>query len=180
MTINSPVLGRIKVLDRPFASPGKCAICGTVSRPVIDFNFNLDWYGAVYFCVECMADVGRVIGLVPLEEMRALVQENLNTVISYCHANNLVVISKEQYDNARSIVSALTSSLNDFNNIFPIPVENINEPEISVSGDNSTINTEPGHNDRFDSTTAIESISDAGDERPSSFSSSAIDSLTFD
>ncbi len=180
MTISSPVLGRIQLLDRPFASPGKCAVCGSVTRPVIDFNFNLDWYGAVYFCVECMADAGRVIGLVPIEEMSALVQENLSTVISYCSANNLVVIPKEQYDAARSIVSALTSSFNDFSSIFPVPMERISESENATSGDNSAVNAESDHDNRADSTTALESISDAGDERPASFSSSAVDSLTFD
>jgi hypothetical protein len=34
------------------ASPGKCAVCGAVDRPVIDFGMDLDYYGAVLFCVD--------------------------------------------------------------------------------------------------------------------------------
>ena len=48
--------GRFKMLERPVALPGKCACCGAVNKPVLDFNFDLDFYGAVYLCVECLGE----------------------------------------------------------------------------------------------------------------------------
>lgn len=51
------VRSRFKLLDRPYAHPGKCAVCGAVNRPVVDFDLELDEYGAVYFCVTCLTQV---------------------------------------------------------------------------------------------------------------------------
>lgn len=76
----SQINGRFKVLERPFALPGKCAICGAVDKPVIDFGFDLDFYGVVYFCIECVQDAALITGMVPgnkLETAR-LVQRDLN------------------------------------------------------------------------------------------------------
>lgn len=59
----SVVNGRFKYLDKPAAAPGKCAVCGAVDRPVIDFGFDVDYYGAVYICVECMKAANTVVDL---------------------------------------------------------------------------------------------------------------------
>ncbi len=48
--------GRFKMLERPASLPGKCACCGAVNKPVLDFNFDLDFYGAVYLCVDCLGE----------------------------------------------------------------------------------------------------------------------------
>lgn len=48
--------GRFKFLERPAALPGKCACCGAVDKPVLDFGMDLDFYGAVYLCVECLGE----------------------------------------------------------------------------------------------------------------------------
>lgn len=50
----SVINGRFQYSEKPLASPGKCAVCGAVDRPVIDFGFDVDYYGAVYFCVDCL------------------------------------------------------------------------------------------------------------------------------
>lgn len=50
----SVINGRFKYSEKPLASPGKCAVCGAVDRPVIDFGMDLDYYGAVLFCVDCL------------------------------------------------------------------------------------------------------------------------------
>lgn len=50
---------RIQVLDFPKAAPGKCVICGfaggvgTDGRKFIDFQFDLDFFGAIIFCEHC-------------------------------------------------------------------------------------------------------------------------------
>lgn len=59
----SVVNGRFKYLDKPVTLPGKCAVCGAVNKPVIDFGLDLDYYGTVVICVECMHNAMQVVGL---------------------------------------------------------------------------------------------------------------------
>lgn len=52
------MLGRVQVVDAPPAAPGKCVICGTTSGPMIDIGMDMEFYGAIYFCVEnCMVEL---------------------------------------------------------------------------------------------------------------------------
>jgi hypothetical protein len=76
----SQINGRFQILERPSALPGKCAVCGAVDKPVIDFGFDLDYYGAVYFCVECIIEAASLLGMVKGEllETAQLVQQNHN------------------------------------------------------------------------------------------------------
>lgn len=60
----SQLNGRFKLLDRPMALPAKCAVCGAVDRPVIDFGLDVEWYGVVYFCTECFTAAAQILGLV--------------------------------------------------------------------------------------------------------------------
>lgn len=50
----SMINGRFKYLERPAALPGKCAVCGRVDVPVLDFGLDVDYFGAVYICVDDM------------------------------------------------------------------------------------------------------------------------------
>lgn len=59
----SVINGRFKYSEKPLASPGKCAVCGAVDRPVIDFGFDLDYYGAVFFCVDCLRGAVQIADL---------------------------------------------------------------------------------------------------------------------
>lgn len=74
----SQINGRFKLLEKPAALPGKCAVCGAVDRPVIDFGMDLDVYGAVYICVDDMTAAAQILGMVDGDKLtRAeLVQRN--------------------------------------------------------------------------------------------------------
>jgi hypothetical protein len=74
----SQINGRFKLLDRPAALPGKCAVCGAVDKPVVDIGLDLEFYGVVYFCVECMTAAAQVLGMVDgaLLTRAELVQRN--------------------------------------------------------------------------------------------------------
>lgn len=48
----SIINGRFKYLERPAALPGKCAVCGRVDVPVLDFGLDVDYFGAVVICVD--------------------------------------------------------------------------------------------------------------------------------
>jgi hypothetical protein len=61
--------GRFQIVDRPLALPGKCAVCGAVDRPVVDFGFDLDDYGVVYICVDDFKAGARLLGLVDVSQL---------------------------------------------------------------------------------------------------------------
>lgn len=60
----SVINGRFQFLDRPSVLPGKCAVCGSVERPVVDFGMQLDFYGAVLLCVDCIKEAASLIAKV--------------------------------------------------------------------------------------------------------------------
>lgn len=71
---------RVTIMNYPVALPGKCTICGYGGgdgrRRFIDFGLSLDFFGAVNFCTDCMAEISRKIGFIPKEEFDMLRLEN--------------------------------------------------------------------------------------------------------
>jgi hypothetical protein len=177
---HSPVLERFQLLDKPAAAPGKCAVCGSVSKPVIDFNFNLDWYGAVYFCVECMQSAARAIGLVSIEEYTTLAQENADVIIKFCEENSFVIVTREQYEQYKSFIGFLATSVSAIANSFPVPVETIDEPQRADRAAKSTVEPESVKGDPTDSGAIVESFSDAGNERSVSLSDGPTSNFIFE
>jgi hypothetical protein len=80
MNARNPAVDRIQILERPMALPAKCIVCGGVDRPVLDFQFDIEYYGAVYFCVECLTDVVSKIGYAPVAEVEARELEARNVI----------------------------------------------------------------------------------------------------
>lgn len=68
-SLESVINGRFKLLERPVALPGKCACCGAVDRPVVDFGFDLDFYGVVYLCTTCLGEASEVAGSTNVEAL---------------------------------------------------------------------------------------------------------------
>lgn len=60
---------RFQVLPVPQVSPGKCACCGSVNRPVVDFGFDVDYYGTVYLCKNCVCEAATRFDMVPFSEL---------------------------------------------------------------------------------------------------------------
>lgn len=78
MTTELSPQSRIKVLDIPVAAPGTCILCGTAGiddRKFVDFGKTVDWIGVIYFCTECISEVARAVGWVPVAEFDKLLQE---------------------------------------------------------------------------------------------------------
>jgi nicotinamidase-related amidase len=59
-------MSKYRILDVPDMQPGKCANCGASKndgRKYIDFGLQVDWYGVVHLCGECVKDIARTMGL---------------------------------------------------------------------------------------------------------------------
>lgn len=72
------VQSRIKQINAPLANPGVCIVCGssrTDDRNYIDFGKQLEWFGAVYFCTECISETLDVMDFVKSSTMESTVTE---------------------------------------------------------------------------------------------------------
>lgn len=67
---------RVQLLDTPVAAPGVCALCGSANKRVVDFGKQLDWYGAVYFCEDCIREIAEAIGFIPVDPLTKLNNEH--------------------------------------------------------------------------------------------------------
>jgi hypothetical protein len=59
-------MSKYRILAVPDFKPAKCANCGSTKndgRNYIDFGLEVDWYGIVYICGECLKDIAREMGL---------------------------------------------------------------------------------------------------------------------
>lgn len=162
MTVVAPINSRFKITERPFAAPGKCAVCGAVDRPVVDFGLNIEWYGRVYFCTECLTEVAQIIQMVPLEMLHAVDKGSRQSITSYLNNHNLKVITDEQYVSILGLVSSLSdvaSSIRDSSS-DEAPVDDA-ENAPTESGTKSADADQPNRTNEQDDR-------DSGSEGPSS------------
>lgn len=74
---------KIQLLQQNLMQPAKCCICHFGSdglRKFIDFQLQIDRYGAVYICEFCCANVGQAVDMVPsqdFERVSVLLQETI-------------------------------------------------------------------------------------------------------
>jgi hypothetical protein len=93
--------GKVQIVKNTNALPAKCVICAKPvdgSRLFIDFGFDIDFYGQVLFCVDCLAPVAQACGYVPYEQFRTLAEtlaisldREKELQAKYDHANDLLI-----------------------------------------------------------------------------------------
>lgn len=89
---------RVKLLDYPMAFPAKCAICGSGTKKVVDFGLDIEFYGVVYFCEECVGTIAAVSGYAkPVEREYPLAE-----------------VEREEYERVRNILDSVCRILNDY------------------------------------------------------------------
>lgn len=94
---------RVKLLDAPILAPGTCCLCGSAGgdkRKFLDFGKQLDWYGAVYFCTECINECYMVTGYVRVELFKTVDKENQDLKALY----NKLELKYEAVTHALSLV----------------------------------------------------------------------------
>lgn len=107
----SPLTSRFQIVERPVASPGKCAICGCTDRPVVDFGLDIEIFGVVYFCLICLTEAADTIGLVPEQRVRDAELEAGQSINSYLDQRELKVITNEQHRVLLDSVTRLSLAL---------------------------------------------------------------------
>jgi hypothetical protein len=101
MTVEVSPQSRVQVLDCAPVAPGVCILCGIADgRKFVDFGKQVEWYGAVYFCSECIGEVARALGWVPVAEYNELLAEFKKLDAG----TNILVREKEQIHNALATV----------------------------------------------------------------------------
>lgn len=145
----SEINGRFQILNRPMALPAKCCVCGAVNKPVLDFGLSLDWYGAVYICVEDLQAAARIVGMVDEQAQTELVQAPIP--------------EKEITD---GFLTDITNLLNDYIS----GISNLRSLPPSTNSEVPDGNSEGTHEDSGSDTKASDST--PRDERPTGLSSS--------
>lgn len=85
-------------------APSQCVVCLRSANGVIDFidfQMNLDIYGSVNICADCMAPVADLLGYVKKSELEDIKVQN----------NNLVDMNRELVDNNERLNATLDSIL---------------------------------------------------------------------
>lgn len=123
---------RFRLLDKPTINPGKCAVCGGVETPVIDFGATVQFYGAVMICTTCLAEAARGIGMVPVSEVVDSQKAADQVVSEYIETHHLKVVTEAQYGTIVSAVAGLSSLVAD--GFFPLPV---GDSEAATQNDSS-------------------------------------------
>lgn len=147
---------RVNLLDTPILQPGVCCLCGSSGdgkRKFIDFGKQLDWYGAVYFCSECIREVSEVCEFIPVASFNKLHKEYRELQIKY----DQLEVKYRSIDNALRSVFHGDYTICD-NRASPIELEkseNTIRLDPESEGGNSKTNESPsleGSDDLFDST----------------------------
>lgn len=77
---------RLKVLDNPELEPGICFLNGCVGdgkRKFIDFGKNIEWYGAVYICTQCVIEVSEAAEFIPVASFDKLHNDYRELKVNY-------------------------------------------------------------------------------------------------
>jgi hypothetical protein len=143
---------RVQVISVPIAAPGVCVLCGTSggdNRTFIDFGKQLDWYGAIYFCNICIAEISRAIGFVPVDDFNEL----------YSDLRKLKIDHEKLKANYVVIKNALANMLNDHpdntsdDNVPSVPSDVESEAVIETNSESAAGDTtanEPDSVERLD------------------------------
>lgn len=128
-------MDRFAVVDVPLAAPGKCRVCGGVSKDwYVDLQYNEEYYGAVYYCCECISHLAKVCGfLVPAE--KDILECKLEA--AEIEAYNLRVRTdglEQALDGLRSAGFLVSRDLGDDHSVSLSPVE-AGEARESTTGD---------------------------------------------
>lgn len=89
---------RFQRTEVPLVSPGICVVCGSATKPVIDFRANVNFYGAILMCVECIAEASALAGMVRRQHLEAAQERLSQSFEDELNQRELKAITHEQYE----------------------------------------------------------------------------------
>jgi hypothetical protein len=128
---------RVQILEIPQAAPAHCAICfhpGGGGRTFVDWDFSLEFYGAVIVCNECVLTIMNGLEWISPEQWQ---------VVKRIQEETLDLLQKEKAENAK-----LRSALDSLSFLPSISDDSGSDPEISqqpieVKGPDNSGSDEP-------------------------------------
>lgn len=115
------------LVDFPTALPAQCKICGSgVKTPLIDMGYSEEFYGAIYYCMECAHEICRVIGAVDKNIFDQL-QRRFND------SEELLKILSDQLSSFETLNNALKGAGYEFK---PYNVLSVNDIPYDISNSN--------------------------------------------
>jgi hypothetical protein len=123
-TVNTAVSegsGRVFVVTEP-PLPATCAVCGRNANGTIkfvDFNKDLDYYGAVVICEDCIKECMGLLEYVPGSKLEEVIQALTQTIEE-------LEVAKNELDRYKSAFDALNFIRPDLN---PLNVDDVVESE---------------------------------------------------
>lgn len=131
----SQINARVKVLARPFPSPGKCAMCGAVDRTVVDLGFDIRGYGTVMFCTVCVTEIGEAVDLVPSSKVIDTERAVGDLVKDYLEARNLTAVSSEFIGSLDNTLAQHSNDLRRSIHVFHVQDANVfSVPDNEIPG----------------------------------------------
>lgn len=108
----------------PPVSPNKCMTCGKYHGTFIDFGFNDDWYGAVYFCSDCITGMASVLGYISSDEKDKFIAK----IDEYVEKIKELEKEKDVYRNAVVALESFMRGTTVTSSVNANPVEILSTP----------------------------------------------------
>lgn len=155
--------GRFRFYGPPFPLPGKCAVCGNVRTPVIDFGASVDGFGAILICQTC-------------------VEEAFNTLVKHDAVVVPQTVPAEVYEqqifNLKEALDATVGNLRSLFDAGNVVLRNLAD-EVTLRSDEDDSGTDGEESARSEGTDE-QTSDDAGNEGPPSVSGSRVRESIFD
>lgn len=141
---------RLKVLANPELAPGVCFLNGCVGdgkRKFIDFGRNIEWYGAVYICTECIVEVVEAADYIPVAAYDVLHGEHRKLKVELAQLKTKYAPFEE------AIKNVVDSPPNGFGMVLHPSNVGISDSEVSAvneSADRESVVTESETNESVD------------------------------
>lgn len=163
--------GKVQVIRNTEALPAKCVICHKPvdgNRQFIDFGFDIDYYGQVLFCVECLSPVAEACGYVRYEDFKKLADA---LAIALDRGKEL----QEKYDNASNLLNGVLgyqpTFIVDADDVSNFDEEHLqDDDEKSEGSEPESLGPEPDSNESS-TESGQRDISETTDDEPEQYES---------
>lgn len=111
---------KVQIIDRPLVKPGKCANCGSATKPVIDIGLTVEWFGRLYICTDCAKEIAYAIGFVPQAELLEVQLASSQSFEEEIITRELVAVPNESIRSLLNVVDDIRNITGFRGDIVPL------------------------------------------------------------